>query len=108
MIHKELTCQILIQLRKMLKEQQKNLGGYNQLAGQGICSRFRAPMPVGDGTNQQKWTCVLGARATWRDSTMEEFIRTACRVGLPVILFIQVFQKGGSSSHVFLPLQYST
>jgi hypothetical protein len=54
MIHKELTCQILIQLRKMLKEQQKNLGGYNQLAGQGICSRFRAPMPVGDGTNQQK------------------------------------------------------
>jgi hypothetical protein len=39
---------------------------------------------------------------------MEEFIRTACRVGLPVILFIQVFQKGGFSSHVFLPLQYST
>jgi hypothetical protein len=28
------------------------------------------------------------------------FIRNACRVGLPVILFVQVFQKGGSSSKV--------
>jgi hypothetical protein len=54
MVHKELTCQILVQLRKMLKEQQKKLGGYNQLVGQGICSRFRALMFVGDGTNQQK------------------------------------------------------
>jgi hypothetical protein len=42
----------------------KNLGGYNQLAGQGIFSRFRAPMHVGDGTNQQKYTSVLGARGT--------------------------------------------
>jgi hypothetical protein len=28
------------------------------------------------------------------------FIRNACRVGLPVILFVQVYQKGGSSSQV--------
>jgi hypothetical protein len=27
-------------------------------------SRFRAPMHFGDGTNQQKYTSVLGARAT--------------------------------------------
>jgi hypothetical protein len=28
------------------------------------------------------------------------FIRNACRVGLHVILFVQVYQKGGSSSQV--------
>jgi hypothetical protein len=32
MVHKELTCQIIVQLRKMLEERE-NLGGYNQLAG---------------------------------------------------------------------------
>jgi hypothetical protein len=41
-----------------------NLRGYNQLAGQGILNRFRAPMHVGDGTNQQKYTSVLGTRGT--------------------------------------------
>jgi hypothetical protein len=33
------------------------------------------------------------------DSTMEE-LYNACQVGLPVILFVQVFQKAGSSSQV--------
>jgi hypothetical protein len=28
------------------------------------------------------------------------FIRNACRVGLPMIFFVQVYQKGGSSSEV--------
>jgi hypothetical protein len=28
------------------------------------------------------------------------FIRNACRVGLPVILFVQTYHKGGSSSQV--------
>jgi hypothetical protein len=64
MVHKELTCQIIVPLKKCYKSRRNNLGGYNQLAGQDICSRFRAPMPVGDGTNQQKCTSVLGARAT--------------------------------------------
>jgi hypothetical protein len=31
---------------------------------------------------------------------MEDFIRNACRVGLLVILFVQVYQKGGPSSQV--------
>jgi hypothetical protein len=31
---------------------------------QGIYSRFRAPLHVGEGTNQQKYTSVLGARGT--------------------------------------------
>jgi hypothetical protein len=31
---------------------------------------------------------------------MEEFFRNACRVGLPFVLFVQIFQKGGSSSQV--------
>jgi hypothetical protein len=54
MVHKDLTCQISVQLRKMLKNSRKNLGGYNQLVGQSICSRFRALILVSDGTNQQK------------------------------------------------------
>jgi hypothetical protein len=36
-----------------------NLGGYNQLAQQGIFSRFRAPLHVAEVTNQQKYTSVL-------------------------------------------------
>jgi hypothetical protein len=49
---------------KCSKSRRKNLSGYNQLAGQCIFNRFRAPMHVGDGTNQQKYTSVLGARGT--------------------------------------------
>jgi hypothetical protein len=60
MVHKELTCQILDQLRKIFQEQGKNLGGYNQ----DIYSGFRASLHVGEGTNQQKYTSVLGARGT--------------------------------------------
>jgi hypothetical protein len=52
MVHKELTCQIIVQLRKCSKSRRKNLGDYNQLASPCIFSRFRAPMHVGDGTNQ--------------------------------------------------------
>jgi hypothetical protein len=42
----------------------------------------------------------------WELMALEEtprwrsFIRNSCRVGLPVILFVQVYQKGGSSSQV--------
>jgi hypothetical protein len=42
------------------------------------------------------WELVaLKGTPRWRS-----FIRNSCRVGLPVILFIQVYQKGGSSSQV--------
>jgi hypothetical protein len=42
------------------------------------------------------WELVaLEGTPRWRG-----FIRNACRVGLPVILFVQVYQKGGSSSQV--------
>jgi hypothetical protein len=42
------------------------------------------------------WELVaLKGTPQWRS-----FIRNSCRVGLPVILFIQVYQKGGSSSQV--------
>jgi hypothetical protein len=42
------------------------------------------------------WKLVaLEGTPRWRS-----FIRNACRVGLPVILFVQVYQKGGSSSQV--------
>jgi hypothetical protein len=57
MVHKELTCQILVQLRKYYKSRRKNLGVYNQLARQGIYSRFRAPLHVGTfGTKQFRVT----------------------------------------------------
>jgi hypothetical protein len=38
---------------------------------------------------------VLEGAPRWRG-----FIRSACRVGLPVILFVQTYHKGGSSSQV--------
>jgi hypothetical protein len=42
------------------------------------------------------WELVaLEGTPRWRG-----FIRNACRVGLRVILFVQVYQKGGSSSQV--------
>jgi hypothetical protein len=42
------------------------------------------------------WELVaLEGTPRWRG-----FIRNACRVGLSVILFVQVYQKGGSSSQV--------
>jgi hypothetical protein len=42
------------------------------------------------------WKLVaLEGTPRWRS-----FIRNACRVGLPVILFVQVYQKGGSSCQV--------
>jgi hypothetical protein len=41
------------------------------------------------------WELVPLGTPRWRS-----FIRNACRVYLPVILFVQVFQKGGSSSQV--------
>jgi hypothetical protein len=42
------------------------------------------------------WELVpLKGTQRWRS-----FIRNACRVGLLMILFVQVFQKGGSSSQV--------
>jgi hypothetical protein len=42
------------------------------------------------------WELVaLEETPRWRS-----FIRNACRVGLPVILFVQVYQKGGSSCQV--------
>jgi hypothetical protein len=41
-------------IEKNISRAGKNLGGYNQLVGQGIFSRFRSPMHVSDGTNQQK------------------------------------------------------
>jgi hypothetical protein len=64
MVHKELTCQILVQLRKIFQERRKNLEGYNQLARQDIFSRFRAPLHVGDGSDQHKYTSVFEARDT--------------------------------------------
>jgi hypothetical protein len=42
------------------------------------------------------WELVpLEGTPRWRS-----FIRNACQVSLPMILFVQVFQKGGSSSQV--------
>jgi hypothetical protein len=42
------------------------------------------------------WELVaLEGTPRWRG-----FIRNACLVGLTVILFVQVYQKGGSSSQV--------
>jgi hypothetical protein len=38
---------------------------------------------------------VLEGAPRWRG-----FIRSACRVGLPVIFFVQTYHKGGSSSQV--------
>jgi hypothetical protein len=42
------------------------------------------------------WELVpLQGTPQWRS-----YVRNACRVGFPVILFVQVFQNGRSSSHV--------
>jgi hypothetical protein len=52
-------------LRKMFQEQEKeNWEAITNCLIKAFSSRFRAPMHVGDGTNQQKYTSVLGARGT--------------------------------------------
>jgi hypothetical protein len=97
-VHKELTCQIIVQLRKIFQGQERTWEAItNWLVKAFSVDLDHQCMSVMAQINRSAPVygelMALEGTPRWR-------IRNACRVGLLVILSVQIYQKGGPSSQV--------
>jgi hypothetical protein len=100
MMNMELTCQNLILLTMCLKEQpQELLGPLPSFLRAFHVDEEQHDLSIMALINRSESLCwelmPLQGTEQWRS-----YIKTACDIGLPVMLFIQVVHKVGSSSQV--------
>jgi hypothetical protein len=100
MVNMELTCQNLILLTMCLKKQpQEVLGPLSSFLRAFHVDAEQHDLSIMALINRSESLCweLIPVQGTkhWRS-----YIKTACDIGLPVMLFVQVVHNAGSSSQV--------